>query len=149
MMTASKISVLLVLASVSALVATTFAAVQAPVPSGPASMRSTNQGVFTAEQVEAGKVTFKDICSDCHNPEYFTGEQFMAQWANKPLFDLYQMVSVSMPSEEPGSLTKEQYAGVIALLLQWNGVPAGTAKLEATDEAMSAIQFDFPKPTGK
>lgn len=110
-----------------------------------AALRSTNDGVFTAAQVDTGKTTFKAKCSDCHETSYFE-EALLDQWTGKPLSALYEMLVSNMPANKPGSLSDQEYADVMSLLLQLNGVQPGSTVLVGGKEAMATIRFD--RPTG-
>ena len=62
-------------------------ATQAPAAGGP----STSDGVYTAEQAEAGKTAFAEKCASCHEPGKFTGAEFTRAYVGRPLvyFQLY------------------------------------------------------------
>jgi mono/diheme cytochrome c family protein len=106
--------------------------------------RSTNSGVFTKEQLVRGQNTFQAHCSDCHDPSYFQGRDFLDHWSNRSLFALWDMVSEGMPANDPGSLSQQEYADVTALLLSLNGVPVGIVELQGGKDVMSSIRFDTP-----
>jgi S-disulfanyl-L-cysteine oxidoreductase SoxD len=50
-----------------------------------------------------------------------------------------------MPKNEPGSLAPEEYADVLAYLLQLNGMPAGERDLPADSTALKRIRIDTVK----
>ena len=109
--------------------------------------KSVKAGVYSAAQAERGQLIFKSKCASCHAPNYFTDNNFYTNFANKPLWELFDVISDSMPEDDPGSLKKEQYADVIAYLLQLNKFPAGDADLPIDKDALSAILME--KPSGK
>ena len=53
------------------------------------------------------------------------GSSFLEFWDGLSLGDLYQVMSVSMPQDSPGSLEFSQYVDVIAYMLQKSEYPAG------------------------
>jgi len=57
---------------------------------------------------------------------------------------MFDVISDSMPEDNPGSLKKEEYADVIAYLLQLNKFPAGASELPPDKDALSAILMEKP-----
>lgn len=106
--------------------------------------KSVKAGVYTVAQAGRGEETFKTACSSCHAPGYFTDKDFYANFAGKPLWELFDVISDSMPMDNPGSLKKEQYADVIAYVLKLNKFPDGAAELPIDKEALSAIMMEKP-----
>jgi hypothetical protein len=47
-----------------------------------------------------------------------------------------------MPMDKPGSLTRAQYAAVIAYMLRLNQYPAGGTELPSEDAALKRIRFE-------
>ena len=106
--------------------------------------KSVKAGVYTAAQAERGQALYKAKCASCHAANYFTDNEFYTNYAGKPLWDLFDVISDSMPMDDPGSLKKEQYADLIAYVLQLNRFPTGTAELPIDKAALSAIQMEKP-----
>ena len=106
---------------------------------------SVRSGVYTAAQAGRGQAIYKSKCASCHAPGYFTDEQLYANYAGQPLFELFDVISDSMPEDNPGSLKKEEYADVIAYILQLNKFPTGAAELPTDKDALSAILMEKPK----
>ena len=111
-----------------------------------ATQKSVKDGVYTAAQAERGEAVFKSRCASCHTPGYFTDDNFYTNYADKPLWQLFDVVSDSMPEDDPGSLKIEQYADVIAFLLKLNKFPAGQSDLPIDKDALSEILME--KPSG-
>jgi S-disulfanyl-L-cysteine oxidoreductase SoxD len=107
--------------------------------------RSVNDGVYTAAQAKRGGEVFEKNCTMCHDTARFTGDEFLKVWAGKPLHGLFEVVSTSMPEDNPGSLKSQEYGDVIAFFLELNRYPAGAEDLKATPEAMRAITLDARK----
>ena len=65
----------------------------------------------------------------------------MAVAQNLNAQSLLTVVSQSMPQDNPGSLTQDQYAAVVAFILQQNGYPAGTAALSPANSALKDLNL--------
>jgi hypothetical protein len=109
---------------------------------------STMGGVFTKAQADLGADVFGAICVSCHTPAAHTGLAFATNWGGHPLSELYQFVSQKMPKSEPGSLSPDEYAQVVAYLLSLNGMPAGQHELSTDTIALKKIQIDLPPKKG-
>jgi mono/diheme cytochrome c family protein len=106
---------------------------------------SVKAGVYTAAQAARGVAVYRSKCASCHAPNRFTDDFFYISFAGKPLWEMFDVISDSMPEDDPGSLSKEQYADVIAYLLQLNKFPAGETDLPTDKDALSAILFQKPQ----
>ena len=62
----------------------------------------------------------------------------------KPLSEMFDVISDSMPEDNPGGLKKEEYADVIAYLLKLNNFPTGESELPIDKDALSAILMEKP-----
>ena len=109
-----------------------------------AAQKSVKAGVYTSAQAERGVVLFRSKCASCHAPNRFTDDLFYTSFAGKPLWEMFDVISDSMPEDNPGSLKKEEYADVIAYLLKLNNFPAGESDLPTDKEALSAILMEKP-----
>ena len=107
--------------------------------------RSVNDGVYTVAQAQRGGQVFDKNCTMCHDTARFTGDAFLKGWVGKPLHGLFEVVSTTMPEDNPGSLKPQEYGDIVAFFLELNKYPAGTGELQATAEAMRAIAMDAPK----
>jgi mono/diheme cytochrome c family protein len=106
--------------------------------------QSVKAGVYTAAQADRGQTVYNSKCASCHAPNRFTDDLFYSSFAGKPLWEMFDVISDTMPEENPGSLKKEEYADVIAYLLKLNNFPAGTADLPTDKDALSAIMMEKP-----
>jgi S-disulfanyl-L-cysteine oxidoreductase SoxD len=107
--------------------------------------RSVKAGVYTFEQAERGVALYKQKCASCHAPSRFTDEDlFIKPYAGKPMWEMYEVISDSMPEDDPGGMKPEEYAAVIAQLLRMNGFPTGQTDLPTSKEALSLIVFEKP-----
>ena len=107
--------------------------------------RSVKSGVYTEAQAERGRSLYKTKCASCHAPSRFTDDQlFLTPYAGKPLWEMYEVISDTMPEDDPGGMKPEEYADVIAFLLHLNGFATGAAELPPSKEALSTIVFEKP-----
>ena len=91
---------------------------------------------YTAAQAAAGKTVFDADCAVCHGNTLrngtmgppLTGEAFNAVWTGRPVRELFDSAK-AMPPANPGSLSDETYASIIAYVLQVNGYAAGETAL--------------------
>ena len=110
-------------------------------------------GVYTDAQAKRGSATYEKSCSSCHGAALegkdeapsLTGGEFGAAWNELSLNDLFERMRKSMPKGAPGSLQPEQYADVLAFVLQKNGAPAGSAELPKEAPGLTAIMFKMAK----
>ena len=106
--------------------------------------KSVKTGVYTAAQADRGVALFRSKCASCHAPNRFTDDLFYTSFAGKPLWEMFDVISDSMPEDNPGSLKKEEYADVIAYLLKLNNFPAGETDLPIDKDALSLIMMEKP-----
>ena len=72
-----------------------------------------------------------------------------SRWQDGNLGDLFTIVKVTMPQDKPASLTDEEYAAIVAYLLQANRYPAGQQELHPDPAALKGVVFKrlgTPKP---
>src|SRR5689334_16319065 len=103
--------------------------------------RSTQAGVYTAEQAARGQDTYATLCTGCHTAATHTGVAF-EHWDGHSLSELFAYISTRMPKNEPGSLAPEQYADVLAYMLKLNQMPTGTNELPTDTTVLAAIRID-------
>jgi mono/diheme cytochrome c family protein len=99
--------------------------------------RSAADGVYTAAQSQRGEATFRSVCAACHTLGDFTGEVFLKRWASVGM--LFETVATTMPQDLPGGLSAQQYAELIAYILNRNNFPAGSAELPGEVAPLNAI----------
>jgi mono/diheme cytochrome c family protein len=106
--------------------------------------KSVKAGVYTAAQADRGLGLFRSKCASCHAPNRFTDDLFYTSFAGKPLWEMFDVISDSMPEDNPGSMKKEEYADVIDYMLKLNNFPAGESALPIDKDALSAILMEKP-----
>jgi mono/diheme cytochrome c family protein len=105
------------------------------------SSASTADGVYTREQALRGQDVYAGNCKSCHTPESHTGVLFTSKWNGKPLLELYLYVRELMPKSDPGTLTPEEYAAVVAYMLRMNRLPVGDDDLPTDTTALKGIRI--------
>ena len=123
-----------------ALISAGVLAVTAVVTNAQAPTKTTYDKVYSAAQAERGKKTFGEKCSGCHEPSRFSGDTFHEAWDDKPLKEIWDIASGTMPEDNPGSLKQQEYADIIAYFLSLNEYPAGDSELQPGAAAMGAIK---------
>lgn len=106
--------------------------------------KTVNDGVYSTSQAGRGQALFQSICTTCHDTGRFTGDEFVTSFSGKPLSELFKAVQ-TMPEDNPGSLTAQQYGDVIAFFLSLNEYPSGADELKGDEAALGAIQMQPPK----
>src|SRR5690349_22516525 len=95
--------------------------------------------VYTAAQAAAGRAAYQANCASCHVADLggrneapqLAGGDFMNTWRTRTTKDLFDYMSSTMPPGGP-SLTPDQYASIVAYILQQNSATAGTTAFDAT-----------------
>jgi len=111
-------------------------------------MAAAADGLYSSAQAMRGEETYQQFCSGCHGARLqgtpaapLTGEAFRGRWEDgkHTLDDLYYIIRSLMPNNAPGSLSKAQYADVVAFILKVNNYPAGDEELVPKASAMKAV----------
>lgn len=107
--------------------------------------RSVKTGVYTAAQADRGQALFRSKCASCHAPNRFTDDLFYTSFAGKPLWEMFDVISDTMPEDDPGGMKPEEYVDVMTYLLKLNNFPTGEADLAPGKDALSAILMEKPQ----
>jgi hypothetical protein len=67
------------------------------------------------------------------------GGDFIGVWGEQPLSDLVGKIQSTMPASDPGKLTRQQAADIVAYILQVGKFPAGQAELSADEAGLKQI----------
>ncbi|MDY6983541.1 MAG: PQQ-binding-like beta-propeller repeat protein, partial [Pseudomonadota bacterium] len=108
---------------------------------------STRDGIYTMQQAQAGASLYVQSCIECHGATLrgseagpaLVGAQFWTKWEGMNLAALFQITASTMPVNNPNGFSPQQYANLIALILQQNGLPAGQTPLADNAGALVAI----------
>jgi mono/diheme cytochrome c family protein len=116
--------------------------------------RSVWEGVYSAEQSQRGQKTYNEECSRCHaealtggeNSPELVGADFLARWNGQTAGDLFEKMRTSMPTDSPGRLGRQQYADVLAYILNANKFPPGPKELDRETAALKQIKIEAKHP---
>ena len=144
----------LILASASACstsVATAPTIAPAAAPAAPAAVLD---GIFTDAQAERGRATYGENCAECHGEGLgggemapgLTGVAFSFRWRGLKVGDIYTSIRSTMPPEEPGRLSAQEYIDIVAFLLGANKYPAGDLELAADSSVLEGIAVERMPP---
>lgn len=104
-------------------------------------------GFYSAEQGNRGADVYTGQCTKCHNVADHTSADFKLAWHGQTVRALYDYLRGTMPDDDPGKLTSQQYIDVTAYLLKVNGMPAGDSALAADTGTLRKFVIDI-KPAG-
>jgi polyvinyl alcohol dehydrogenase (cytochrome) len=117
--------------------------------------RSVKDGVYRADQAEAGKALYLKSCATgCHNENLsgagptpsLAGSDFLGRWSGLSVGELFKRVRTTMPKVKPGSLGDDDYLSIIAYLLSANGFKPGPRPIanDSTEMAKTVIAGAAP-----
>ena len=112
--------------------------------------RSVLAGVYTDAQSVRGQGLYRENCGRCHaetltggesSPE-LTGTAFIERWKGLTVGDFFERIRTSMPTDNPGGLSRQQYSDVVAYILSVNKFPAGTKELDRDTAPLRQIRIE-------
>ena len=114
-------------------------------------------GVYTAEQTRRGETAYFQACGSCHGPALEGGDMtpplvggaFGSNWNDLTVGDLFERIRTTMPLDNPGRLSRQQNADVIAFVLKANGWPAGAAELPPDQAVLKQIRIVAVRPSSQ
>jgi S-disulfanyl-L-cysteine oxidoreductase SoxD len=121
------------------------------------STRTVWDGVYSAQQAERGRQTYRRTCAKCHLtdlsggaqsggadgevPPPLAGPEFAEQWNGRPLSELFLTMKRGMPLDTPGALPSETYADLVSYVLKMNGMPAGATDVPTDTATLERIRI--------
>ena len=119
-----------------------------------ATSRSVLDGAYTEEQAKRGQALYGQHCTSCHGPTLMgtemapalTGAAFNSKWNDRTVNDLFEKIRGSMPGDDPGKLSRQETAAVLAYILSVDKFPAGKTELETESELLKQIRFEPLRP---
>lgn len=128
--------------------------------------RSITSGVYTGDQARRGRDHYRKRCILCHldngqgreaepvivgqsleregdaEAPAVAGEPFLTRWNGKTAGALYDLMRKTMPVGSAGSLSAQDYADVLAYLLELSKLPAGPQELPAVRDQLDLIRIE-------
>ena len=109
-------------------------------------------GVYTLAQAKRGALK-SGLCTSCHGDGFIggsapelTGDAFLARWEGRSVADLFDLIRLTMPDDDPGALPREQYADLIAYILAVNKFPEGRTEIGTAIDPLKTIRILATKP---
>lgn len=105
--------------------------------------------VYTDSQSVRGDSLYKQSCAKCHGAALqgtddgaaLTGDPFFANWDGKSLGALHDIIRISMPSDNPKSLSRSQVSDLVAYLLARNHFPSGATALGSEADRLNDVKI--------
>ena len=109
-------------------------------------------GVYTLAQAKRGALK-SGLCTSCHGDSFvggsapeLAGEAFLSRWEGRSVADLFDLIRLTMPDDDPGALAREQYADLVAYILAVNKFPEGRREIGTAIDPLKAIRILATKP---
>jgi mono/diheme cytochrome c family protein len=114
--------------------------------------RSVWDGVYTLGQAKRGALK-SGLCVECHGDGFIggpapelAGADFTARWEGRSVGDLFDLMRLTMPDNDPGALAREEYADLVAYILAVNKFPTGAMEIGTSLEPLMQIRILTSKP---
>src|SRR5713226_2466320 len=96
-------------------------------------------GIYSAEQAKRGESLYVRECASCHGAMLegrgqapaLAGAEFTANWNGMTVGDLFEKIRSSMPADQPGRLSGDENATILAFILSFNKFPAAITELSS------------------
>ena len=112
-------------------------------------MRPATAGVYKEAQAISGDSLFQRNCISCHTPQFHADDQFRMNWLGRTVYDLFKLLKTTMPEDNIGGMSDDDYTRVIAYILKLNGFPAGADSLSADSLAQKRIRIGSDSSAAK
>jgi mono/diheme cytochrome c family protein len=114
---------------------------------------SVTAGAYTKDQADRGAKLYAESCAECHGENLqgreqalpLAGPEFTGAWEDEPLSGLLSRIR-QMPPDQPVSWSRAQMVDMIAYILSYNGLPAGTTPLSQEQSVLTKVMFKAPPP---
>ena len=111
-------------------------------------------GMYTDEQAARGEMLYQEWCASCHAPDLSGGDlapvlaggEFVWNWSGLTVGQLFERLRISMPQENPSSVTRAQKADILAFMLRANEFPVGEQELVGRSEILDQFMFEAVRP---
>ena len=108
---------------------------------------------FTMAQVERARPVYGRLCAECHGDSFtggliggppLRGAIFLQRWGGRSVAPLFAYTSSQMPQGGAGGLSGQQYADLIALILDANGHVPGDDELGPEPSELERVGVRSP-----
>jgi quinoprotein glucose dehydrogenase len=100
---------------------------------------------YTEEQSKRGEAVYTKSCGFCHEDQSMApplqGDGFLKSWSDKTAGALFDKIQMTMPLNEPGTMSDQQSADLVAYILKLNHFPAGQEPLAHDAAALNSISL--------
>jgi S-disulfanyl-L-cysteine oxidoreductase SoxD len=103
---------------------------------------SASRGAYTEAQAARGESTYRASCTSCHATSAYVGDAFVRAWAGRTAFDLFELIRTTMPNDNPGRLSRQEYADIVAYMFKLNRFPPGERPLPTDDEGLKQVRIE-------
>lgn len=116
--------------------------------------RTVWDGIYTPEQADRGAALYGEWCASCHAPDLSGGDvapglvggEFVWNWSGLTVGQLFERLRISMPQEDPSSVTRSEKADILAFMLRANAFPAGARELPGRAAMLDRFLFEALAP---
>jgi mono/diheme cytochrome c family protein len=115
-------------------------------------------GLSNQEQADRGRSVYSGVCAKCHGrtgngagdpdqPESpsVARAAFLTKWEGQSLATLFEYVRTTMPIDNPGSRTDQEYIDAIVHMMVLSNVPLADTELPPDPEALAGYVLE-PEP---
>lgn len=112
-----------------------------------------SNGIYTLPQAATGQAVYSLECAVCHGASLegaeggpaLAGKAFIDRWLQQSLTEFYTVTRSTMPVTKPAGLTDNEYAAVVAFILNRNAYAAGAEPLRSASTAFNDYVFEKPE----
>lgn len=126
------------------------AALGRPASAGQDEAKTVWAGVYTDDQANRGRESYRQSCGHCHRDDLtgggseagappLRGPIFFYRWLHQPLSEMFLTIGTTMPQNKPDSLTPQTVVDIVSFLMKENEMPAGQTELRPELEALKRI----------
>jgi mono/diheme cytochrome c family protein len=105
-------------------------------------------GVYSDSQATRGAEVYRTQCGRCHSPKDHSGADFQLHWNGLTVKALYDYLRSTMPDDDPGTLSEDEYLTSMAYIFRLNGMPAGSMPVTNDTTVLKKLTIDikWPRP---
>jgi cytochrome c5 len=112
--------------------------------------RSVWDNVYTQAQAARGKIVYDAKCGSCHGNKLqgldiaptLAGGRFITSWNAQTAGTLATRIRMTMPADDPGSLSSAATADTMAYMFMVNGFPQGAVELPPNKASLEQIRIE-------